>query len=134
MKNYTPCQKHELLGCYTCNRKPQLPSITKVDQAALDQWFRVYGSDPSCSFCRSTIEVNDRVTRYQGKVVHVYCLTDRGETAFHTYDNESTQHSLNDPDPIFTRSNPTMSDRYSDQKWFQDQQEARRNGTYREDE
>lgn len=111
MKNYTPCQKHELLGCYTCNHQKALPTITRVDYAALEQYRRVYGRSASCAFCRAEIDHGDRVTRYQGKIVHVYCLTDRGETAFHTYENESTQHSQHDVEPIYHRLRPTFAER-----------------------
>lgn len=111
MKNYTPCQKHELLGCYTCNRKPQLPTITRVDYSMIEQFKRAEGFTPRCSFCRSDIEHADVVTRYQGKVVHVYCLTDVGESSFHTYENSTTQHSQHDIDPTYHRLRPTFAER-----------------------
>lgn len=106
-RSFTPCEKHDLIGCVTCTWKPQLPQIVTVNGPVYD-----YQDQPvKCSFCGAEYERGDQVTYYQRRPVHVYCLTDRGEPVFHTYDNATTQHSRHDADKWEPSIWPTTADR-----------------------
>lgn len=126
---YSECEKHDLLGCITC--KPRTTPRPLVRATSYNDISDTPA--PSCAWCGDEFDATDAIVTRYGELLHRACLTDTTPPRFHTYDNPSIQHSNHDADKYEPSIWPTTADRYSDQQWWQEMQQAKLDGTWKED-